>query len=199
MNPSPIDSTAPGPEQATGESIGQQLDALGLAVDLEPGDRVLEATVTLVTGGDSASEQHRPIRLPIQKPGTTPVPNPVERRTVTVVAEGQEISEEQRQRVMAWLTANGIDPRRVARGAITIECTMRGDQVGRQVIGFTEYYENADGHREMNWKSRDGALTFERWVVQEVPLEPDPAWKGWPAWHAEIAATKATRETGVAL
>jgi hypothetical protein len=181
----------------TPATIGQQLDALGLAVDLAPGERVLEATVTLVTGGDGAAEQHRPMRLPRQEPGSTPVPNPVERRIVTVVAEGQQISEEQRRRVVAWLTANGIDPHLVATGAaITIECRMHGDQVGRQIIGYTEYYKNANGQREINWKTRDGALTFERWVVQEVPLEPDPTWQGWPAWHAEVSARKAAREGG---
>lgn len=180
----------------TPATIGQQLDALGLAVDLAPGERVLEATVTLVTGGDGAAEQHRPIRLPRQEPGSVPVPDPVERRIVTVVAEGQQISQEQRQRVVAWLTANGIDPHLVATGAaITIECRMHGDQVGRQIIGYTEYYKNASGQREMNWKTRDGALTLERWVEQKVPLDPDPAWKGWPARHAEIAAMKGAGES----
>lgn len=177
-------------------TVGTQLDDLGLAIELEEGDRVIEATVTLVTGNGNVSEQHRPVKLPADPPGSIPVPHPVERRIVTVVAEGQNVSEEQRSRICVWLEANGIDPRRVAQGAITIECTMRGDQVGRQIIGFCEYYESADGHRELDWKTRQGALTYERWVVQEVPLDPDPAWKGWPARHAEIAAMKASRESG---
>jgi hypothetical protein len=160
----------------TQRTIGAQLDDLGLTVDLEDGDQILEATVTLVTGNGHLSEQHRPVKLPAEPPGSVPVPNPVERRIVTVVADGQKISDEQRKRVVAWLQANGVDPQRVT-GAITIECKMRGEQVGRQIIGFTEYYQNPDGKREMNWKTRVEALTFQRWVVQKVPLEPDPMLK----------------------
>lgn len=181
----------------TNATIGQQLDDMGLSGDLAPGHRVVEATVTLVTNQDGYGEEiHRPIRLPRQEPGSTPVPHPVQRRITTVVADGQELSEEQRRRVVAWLKANGIDPGRVTRGAITIESNMHGDQVGRQVIGFSEYYENPDGQREMNWKTRDAALTYERWVEQTVPLEPDPTWKGWDAHRADMEAMKASAECG---
>lgn len=182
----------------TEKTIGEQLDALGLSVDIPLGERVLEATVTLVTGGDEgAAEQHQPISLPRSEPGTVPVPHPVELRIITVVAEGQEVSEEQRARIVAWLGANGIDPGRVARGAITIRCHMHGDRPGRQVIEFTEYYESPDGYREMNWKTRDGALTYRRWVEQKAPIEPDPLWIGWAAKHAEIDAMKAERQRQV--
>lgn len=180
------------------ESIGQQLDALGLTTFPMPeGHRVEEATITLVTGEEGyGGEIHRPVRLPLQSPGSIPVPHPIERRIVTVVAEGQALSAEQRARIAAWLEANGIDPRRVALGAITVECSMHGDRPGRQIIGFTEYYENADGQREMNWNTRDGALTYQRWVVQTVPIEPDPSWKGWSAWHAESDAARSATEGG---
>ncbi len=170
----------------TEKTIGAQLDALGLSADLPPGDRVVEATVSLVTGREGYGlEHHQPIHLPPKPPGAIPVPHPVERRIVTVVAEGQELSTEQRARVVAWLEANGIDPRRVTQGPITIECNMRGDRPGRQVIGFTEYYEDADGHRQMNERALDRALTYQRWVEQKVPIEPDPAWNGWAAKHTE--------------
>jgi hypothetical protein len=173
----------------THASIGQQLDDLGLTVELERGHRVLEATVTLVTGDDEfGAEQHRPINLPRQKPGATPVPHPVERRIVTVVAEGQEVSEEQRKRVTDWLEANGVDPRRVARRPITIESNLRGDMASRVVIGFWEYYENAAGQRVINERTLEGALLCERWVEQKVPLAPDPTWKGWDAARAQHAA-----------
>ncbi|MFF6866644.1 hypothetical protein [Streptomyces ardesiacus] len=176
-------------------SIGQQLDALGLDLAVPEGHRVHEATVQLVTGleGD-VHVAHRPIKLPLQEPGSVPVPNPVERRVITVVAEGQRISPEQHERVKTWLRVNGIDPKKVAFGDITVEYRMRGDQPGRQVIGFTEFYESPDGHREMNARTLDGALTFQRWVVQQVPIEPDPTWQGWPKWHEEIAARRAERE-----
>ncbi|PSK57083.1 hypothetical protein B0E38_02614 [Streptomyces sp. 111WW2] len=176
-------------------SIGQQLDAMGLTLDVPEGHHVREATVHLVTGQDGhGHEIHPPVKLPSQGPGSVPVPHPVERRIVTIVSEGQQVSDEQRERVRAWLRANGIDPARVALRDITVECTMHGDQPGRQVIGFTEYYENPDGQREMNWKTREGALTFQRWTVQQVPIEPDPSWQGWPKWYAEMAAKRAEQE-----
>lgn len=181
----------------TEKTIGEQLDDLGLSADLPPGERVVEATVTLVTGREGYGvEHHRPIHLPPQTPGVIPVPHPVEWRIITVVSEGQQISKEQRARIVAWLRANGIDPRRVALGAITIECKMRGERPGRQIIGFTEYYEDADGHREMNCKTLDGPLTYQRWVEQKVPIEPDPAWNGWGAKHAELDAMKAAPQDG---
>jgi hypothetical protein len=170
----------------TERSIGTQLDDLGLTADLEEGDRVLEATVTLVTGNDSGSWHHRPIKVP-SAPGGIPVPQPLERRVVTVVAEGQQISSEQRQRIVTWLKANGIDPHRVADGAITIEYRMRGDRAGHGVIGFREYYESPEGHRTVNELTLDGALTYERWVRETTPLEPDPTWEGWEAMTAHRA------------
>lgn len=181
----------------TEKTIGAQLDALGLSADLPPGDRVVEATVSLVTGREGYGlEHHQPIHLPPKTPGAIPVPHPVERRIVTVVTEGQELSAEQRARVVAWMAANGIDPRRVVLGTITVECNMHGDRPGRQIIGFTEYYEDAKGHREMNWKTLDGALTYQRWVEQKVPIEPDPTWNGWAAKHAEMDAMKAAQQNG---
>jgi len=120
-------------------------------------------------------------------PAVTPVPHP-ERRIVTVIAEGQQITSEQRTRVSDWLRANGIDPRRVLPGPITVECKMQGDVPGRQVIGFWEFYEDADGRRVINERTLNEALKYERWVEQRVPLAPDPAWQGWDAWHAEHTA-----------
>jgi hypothetical protein len=183
----------------TEKTIGTQLDDLGLSAEIAAGEHVIEATVTLVTArGDAAAEQHHPITLPRPEPGAVPVPHPVERRITTVVSAGQKISEEQRARVVAWLEANGIDPHRVTQGPITIECHMRGERPGRQVIGFTEYYEDTEGHREMNWKTLDGALTYQRWVEQTVLLEPDPTWTGWDAKHAELDAMKAAQQNGAA-
>lgn len=176
-------------------TLGQQLDAMGLTLDVPEGHRVREATVHLVTGQDGhGHEIHPPVKLPSQEPGSVPVPHPVERRIVTIVSEGQQISDEQRERVKTWLRANGIDPNKVAFGDITVEYKMHGDEPGRQVIGFTEFYESPDGHREINARTLDGALTFQRWVVQQVPIEPDPTWQGWPKWHEETAAKKSERE-----
>lgn len=127
------------------------------------------------------SEETRPSDQPML------VPFPVELRIVTVVSEGQQVSEEQRERVGQWLQANGIDHRRVTGGPITIESKMRGDVVGRQVIGFWEYYETPEGTRVINEKTLTSALTYQRWVEQTVPLEPDPDWDGWEAYHQKMA------------
>ncbi|MCA1220256.1 hypothetical protein [Streptomyces sp. 8L] len=104
-------------------------------------------------------------------------PNPVALHVVTVVAEGQEIVEEQRARLADWLEANGIDPKRVSqRGPITVETRMHeGQLIGQGLIGFQEYYLDGDGHKELNEKTVE-PFTYERWVRQQVPLGPDPAW-----------------------
>ncbi|MCF0086585.1 MULTISPECIES: hypothetical protein [unclassified Streptomyces] len=157
-------------------TIGSQLDDLGLALDLEEGHRVLEATVTLVTGNDDYGVQHRPIELPMKEPGSIPVPHLVERRVITVVAEDQELSAEQLDRVRTWLTANGIDPAVVAGGTITIEGTMYRGELGRQYIGFHQYYlENGS---KVHAPIANSAVKFHRYVEQVVELEPDPAWEG---------------------
>lgn len=126
--------------------------------------------------------------------GRTLVPHPVERRIVQVVTEGQELSEAQKSRVRDWLEANGVDPKRVARKDVVVECNVRGDRENRHIIGFHEYYETPDGHRVMNEKTFDGALTFQRWVAQTVPLDADPEWEGWDAYHARIDARKRQEE-----
>ena len=67
------------------------------------------------------------------------VPHPVVKVIVTVVDDGQDLTQEQRSRVVSWLVANGIDPKSVAPGAITLEYLL-GDRKGRQLIGFRQYY-----------------------------------------------------------
>lgn len=108
-----------------------------------------------------------------------PVPSPVERRIITVVDEGQDISGEQRERVTRWLAANGVDPKRVALKRITLECNVRGQHENAHIIGFTELYEDETGHRVIDEKTQNSAVMYERWVRQTVPLEPDPTWIGW--------------------
>lgn len=125
-----------------------------------------------------------------------PVPCPVELRIVTVVSADQEISEEQRQRVAVWLEDNGIQPNRVATGRpVTVESQIRGDQESNPIIGFTEYYEDENGSRVLNEKTRDEALTYQRWVRQRVPLGPDPNWEGWEAWRAAVEVEKGKAES----
>jgi hypothetical protein len=128
------------------------------------------------------------------KPKRTLAPHPVERRIVEVVQEGQELSDEQRTRVAAWLEANGIEPRRVALNTITVECNVHGSRESRHVIGFHEYYETPDGQRTINERTLDAALTFQRWVAQTVPLEPDPMWEGWDAYDERIGKLKSQPE-----
>ncbi|MYW43055.1 hypothetical protein [Streptomyces sp. SID161] len=128
--------------------------------------------------------------MTLPQPKRNLVPHPVERRIVEVMQEGQELSEEQRMRIAAWLEANGVEPRRVAQKTITVECKVSGNRESRHVIGFHEYYETPDGHRTINERTLEGALTFQRWVAQTVPLEPDPEWEGWDERQARLDKMK---------
>lgn len=122
------------------------------------------------------------------------VPHPVVQHIVTVIKDGQVIGDEQRERVAAWLTANGIDPKTVDQQEIRVECTMRGTEKGRSLIHFTQYVSESDGRRVFDWRTKS-ALTVQRLVEQQVEIDPDPAWQGWDAWRAELdEQAKARRE-----
>jgi hypothetical protein len=101
------------------------------------------------------------------------VPRPRETRIVTVVEDGQATSDEQRERICAWLRANDVDPKTVSRKAITIEYADGpfGRSPGR--IWFTQYYVNAEGSKEHAIHTNE-AVQFRRCVQQTVELEPDP-------------------------
>ena len=102
------------------------------------------------------------------------VPREMETRIVTVIEDDQDISGEQRERVRAWLQANGVDPKLVnSAKAITIEYTEGpfGRTPGR--IWFTQYYVNAEGSKEHALHTNE-AVQFRRCVHQRVELEPDP-------------------------
>lgn len=113
------------------------------------------------------------------------VPHPVERRIVTVTSEGREISSEQRERVVAWLKANGIEPADVVPGDIRVETSVYGDRE-RSFIAFTQYVNDANGTRIFDWREK-GALTVERLVEQDAELPADPAWEGWEAYRQRMA------------
>ena len=163
----------------TEQKIGAQLDAIGLTADIQDGYRVAEATVHLTAEAEDGSTWRSVTYASNLTPERLPVPSPVEVRLVTVVREGQDISGEQRERVNRWLTANGIDPGRVALKDIVVESKIRGDRESQGLIGFTEFYQDETGHKVVNEKDRSRALTYERWVRQTVELEPDPTWGGW--------------------
>lgn len=101
------------------------------------------------------------------------VPCPRETRIVTVVEDDQAISDEQRERICAWLRANDVDPKTVSRKAITIEYAEGpfGRSPGR--IWFTQYYVNAEGSKEHAIHTNE-FVQFRRCVQQAVELEPDP-------------------------
>lgn len=101
------------------------------------------------------------------------VPRPRETRIVTVVEDGQAISEEQRERICVWLRANGVDPKTVSRKALTIEYAEGpfGRSPGR--IWFTQYYVNAEGSKEHAQHTNE-AVQFRRCVHQTVELDSDP-------------------------
>ncbi|MGW1814142.1 hypothetical protein ACWCQM_11350 [Streptomyces sp. NPDC002125] len=156
----------------TDQKIGEQLDNLGLVIDMEDGGRVAEAVVTVVTHwGKDGLMHHQPVRVP---PQLKPVPYPVQRRVITVVEAGQLLSEGQKQRVRAWLEANGIDPNFVSTGgSITVHSRAVNGNEGGDRIRYTEFCRGEDGQRFTD-PGADGALTVERWVLQAVPLGEDP-------------------------
>ena len=159
----------------TERKIGAQLDELGLTIDMEDGSRVTEAVVTITTtfGDYGGYMHHKPVHVPT--PELKPVPYPVEQRFITVVEANQVISDEQRQRVCAWLEANGIDPKFVSLGgSIAVHSRALNGKEGAYQIRYTEYCRDVDGEKFMDIGS-EGALTVQRRVVQKVPLGEDPA------------------------
>lgn len=158
----------------TAQKIGAQLDELGLTLDIGD-ERVVEAEVMVTTEStDGSLTMHNIVGAPRKDPNTTPVPFPRERRIVTVVSVGQELSEEQRLRIAAWFRANEVDPSTVAPGEITIHCRALGGREGHHRICFTEYYRDSDGHRIVDERTGRGVLTYPRCVRQVSPLPPDP-------------------------
>ncbi|MFF0009591.1 hypothetical protein ACFYQT_40055 [Streptomyces tibetensis] len=83
------------------------------------------------------------------------------------------------KRIQGWLTANGIDPRRVvARRPVYVLPVPNGTIQGGlpwliDVIVFHEYYENPEGNREQNFITND-AVMFQRTVPLKVPFPADP-------------------------
>lgn len=155
------------------QKIGSQLDALGLVIDMEEGDRVAEAVVTVTTDlRDGGLMHHVPVHVPTPKP--RPVPYPVHQQIVTVVEARQVLTEGQKQRVWAWLKANGIDPKFVStEGAITLHSRTRDGKGIGCGIRYTEFCRDKNGEKFMDPGTR-GCLTIERRVRQIVPLDDDP-------------------------
>ncbi|BCK74009.1 hypothetical protein Srufu_079620 (plasmid) [Streptomyces libani subsp. rufus] len=110
-----------------------------------------------------------------------PVPSIAENRTVQVIAAGQSLSDEQRGRVRAWLTANDIDPSLVASDhPVVVEYKTTVDR-SRQSVGhihFTQYYVDEEGHKNSDCSWKGGALSFDRCVPQRFELEPEPGRSG---------------------
>lgn len=156
----------------TDQKIGTQLDDLGLIIDMDEGDHVAEAVVTVTTRLRSgALMDHHPVRVP---PQLKPVPYPIQNRVVTVTEAGQLLSEGQKQRVRAWLEANGIDPSWVsAGGAITVHSRAMNGKEGAYRIKYLEFCRAEDGQKFTD-PGADGLLTVERCVLQTVPLDEDP-------------------------
>ncbi|MEV3996744.1 hypothetical protein AB0K62_13840 [Streptomyces halstedii] len=157
----------------TEQKIGAQLDALGLVIDMEEGERVAEAVVTVTTHwGDGGLMRHSPVHAP--RPRPKPVPYPVQRRIVTVIEAGQVLSEAQKQRVRSWLEANSIDPQFVFTGApITVHSRVVNHNEGACQIRYTEYCRDENGQRFTDAPT-EGLVTVERRVRQAVPLDEDP-------------------------
>lgn len=107
------------------------------------------------------------------------VPSPTRTTITTVVADGQEVTEEQRARLCDWLRANSIDPDRVPqRAPLTIEQT--GDK--QPIIRFRSYYLNEAGVKEQG-PDGGGALQVERTRPLSVELPPEPSDDGGHLFH----------------
>jgi hypothetical protein len=84
-----------------------------------------------------------------------------------------------RQRINAWLEANGIDPCHVvADRPIYVLAVANGTIQGgvpwlTDVIVFHQYYEHPDGTRELNFITRE-AVSFQRTVPLQTPFPTDP-------------------------
>jgi len=171
--------------------IGEQLDELGLKVNVEDGHRIVEAHVQVTFAPEDDGYLFETQASAYEEPvGTVWLPDPVVRQVVTVCKGTAQLTEEQRTRLSAWLSANGIDPTSVSSfGDITIETRMHGDDKGRSFIGFTQYVPDGDSSRVYDWRQK-GALTVERLVEQTAELEPDPTWQGWDAWRSEMQALR---------
>jgi hypothetical protein len=91
--------------------------------------------------------------------------------------------EEHRERIAAWLEANGIDPCQVcATRPVYVLAVPNGTMMaGRpwiiDVIVFHQYYENPDGRRERNLISGE-AVAFQRTVPLNVPFPDGPTTDG---------------------
>jgi hypothetical protein len=156
----------------TMEKVGARLDELGLTVDVLDGETIAEAEVTVTTENESGGRA-RHLAVCVPPPALKPIPYPIEQRIITVIADDQTISEEQRSRVAAWLKANGIDPQFVSMSAITLTFQAMGDKVGRYRIHYTEYFRDENGYRFADAGSPE-AVTVQRCVAQKVPLGEDP-------------------------
>lgn len=108
-----------------------------------------------------------------EEPGATAVPHPNELRIVIVLAQGQQMDEEQRERVCAWFRSNQIDPKVVSiMEPVTIEYRFH-PRASSALIRFHQHYVNDEGHRESHPITHE-AVRFERVVPMRVPLPPQP-------------------------
>jgi len=102
------------------------------------------------------------------------VPTTRTRATEFVAVAGQQIDEEQRQRICAWLTENGIDPALVPMGAgISVETrsdTLRPELTLR-LIQHWEFLTNAQGQKLID-PSTTMAAQVERTVLLVADLPP---------------------------
>ncbi|MFJ8677222.1 hypothetical protein [Streptomyces sp. NPDC093589] len=160
--------------------IGSQLDALGLAVEMDDGGRVSKAEIDLVVEYPHGFEVVPKLKVPTPAAGDTPVPHPLETRIVTIAGAHQKVNDEQRERIHAWLVANGIDPKEVASGhPVTVEYQTSSTTRDRRSSGhihFAEYYTDASGSRVVEAHSHPmRALTVQRCVAETVALAPEPS------------------------
>lgn len=110
-------------------------------------------------------------------PSSECVPRHYDCFTTTVVAENQEISEEQRIRVSDWLQANGVDTKDVTF-PITIQGRIYNGQKHHQVIVFNAYHRDETGARYADPRDNSTAMKITLAVRMRVDLALDPQISG---------------------
>jgi hypothetical protein len=92
---------------------------------------------------------------------------------------------DRREAYLAWLTANGINPRDIpAWGDVTIEDTPEG-----RVLHYEVFHLTPDGHRQMDERREEVAV---RTITVPLLVEPPEWWQPYqkPTRHQLLAAIR---------
>jgi hypothetical protein len=107
------------------------------------------------------------------------VPSSMRTTITTVVASGQDVTDEQRARLCDWLRANGIDPFLVVQGS-QLGPSVGGIaiiQPGGQGLGYVQFHQydrHPDGGSKYADPQTGEPAFYERRIWLSVALPPEP-------------------------